>query len=208
MYSERWERALALNAEILRYTQERGADALEVARKRFNDYGPLLCLGVSTRRVRCCGTAAPSSRRSGTSPNLGKVYGALADLEDKAGDRAAAVRFEQTALGYTYQAGEPEDCAISHHNLAIYLQRQGADPALVLAHRLAAAVIWLQTQSGQLPVALRHLANAALPPAPPSFAEVVARWRPSRACALPPSSNASPAACRTGMPRLRQCGSW
>ena len=41
-------------------------------------------------------------------------------------------------------------------------------------------------------------------------------WRPSRACALPPSSNASPAAPlrqaqdrrRTGMPRSRLCGSW
>ena len=136
------------------------------------------------------------------------MYSALADLEDKAGDRAAAVRFEQTALGYRYQAGAPEDCAISHNNLANYLERQGADPALVLAHRLAAAIIFLQTQSGLLPTTLRNLANAALPPAPPSFAEVVAPWRRSRACALPPSSNASPAACRTGMPRLRLYGSW
>ncbi len=79
---------------------------------------------------------------------LGKDYSALADLEDKTGDRGAAVRFQQTALGYTYQAGVPEDCAISHNNLATYLVRQGAGPALVLAHRLADAVICLQTQSG------------------------------------------------------------
>ena len=106
---------------------------------------------------------------------LGKVYGALADLEDETGGRAAAVRFEEVALGYKYQAGEPEDCAISHHNLANYLERQGADPATVLAHRLAAAAIRLQMQSGLLSTTVHNLANSDLPPAPPAFADVAKR---------------------------------
>ena len=100
---------------------------------------------------------------------------ALADLEDETGGRAAAVRFEEVALGYKYQAGEPEACAISHHNLANYLERQGADPATVLAHRLAAAAICLQMQSGLLSTTLHNLANSDLPPAPPAFADVVQR---------------------------------
>lgn len=175
MRSEQWERALALNAETLRYTEERGAGALERARTRFNDYSPLLRLGrfEEARALLLACRAVYEAERA--IPQLGKVYSALADLEDKVGDRAAAVRFEQTALGYKYQAGAPEGCAISHHNLANYLERQGADPALVLAHRLATALIFLQTQSGQLPTTLRALANSALPPAPPSFEEVVAR---------------------------------
>lgn len=174
LYSEQWERALALNAEIVKVKQERGADALELARRRANDYGPLLRLrrfDAARGLLRECRAVFEVQRDVS---GLQAVYSALADLEDKTGDRAAAVRFEQTALGYTYQAGAPEDCAFSHGNLANYLERQGADPALVLAHRMATAIIFLQTQSGQLPVALRHLANAALPPAPPAFAAVVA----------------------------------
>lgn len=174
MRSEQWERALALNAEIVNVKQERGADALEVARTRFNDYGPLLRLrrlDAARALLRDCRAVFEAERAP---HELGAVYSALANLEVEAGDRAAAVRFEQTALGYKYQAGQPESCAISHHNLAGYLQRQDADPTLVLAHRLADAVICLQTQSGLLPTTLRNLANADLPPAPPSFAEVVA----------------------------------
>jgi hypothetical protein len=77
-------------------------------------------------------------------------------------------------LRYKYQAGQPEDCAISHNNLAEYLQRQDADAATVLAHRLAAATLRIQIQSGLLPTTVSNLANSQLPPAPPSFAEVVA----------------------------------
>ena len=153
----------------------RGADALEVARTRFNDYGPLLRLGRydDARALLLSCRAIFEAERD--IEMLGKVYGALADLEDETGDRAAAVRFEEVALGYTYQVGEPEDCAISHHNLASYLKRQGADPAAVLAHRLAAAAISLQMQSGLLATSVRNLANSDLPPAPPAFVDVAKR---------------------------------
>jgi len=175
LYSEQWERALALNAEIMQLLREIGADELKLAQKRCNDYGPLLRLkrfDAARALLLDCRAVDEAARDIA---GLGADYSALADPEDEVGDRAAALRFEQTALGYRYQAGAPEDCAISHHNLANYLERQGADPALVLAHRLAAAVIRLQTQSGQLPTTLRNLANADLPPTPPTFADVVAR---------------------------------
>ena len=106
---------------------------------------------------------------------LGKVYSGLADLEESTGGRAAAVRFEEVAQGYNYQAGQPESCAISHHNLANSLERQGADRATALAHRLASVLICYQTQSGGLAPTLHNLANADLPPAPPAFADVVKR---------------------------------
>jgi hypothetical protein len=44
LYGERHEQALALNAEIVRSKEKRGAGALELARARFNEYGPLLNL--------------------------------------------------------------------------------------------------------------------------------------------------------------------
>ncbi len=173
MHSQRWETALALNAEIVEAKQVRGASALEVAGNRFNDYGPLLRLrrdDAARTLLRDCRAVFEAERAV---RELGAVYSALADLEDKSGDRAAAVRFEEVALGYKYQAGAPEPCAISHHNLASYLERQGADAATVLAQRLAAATIGLQTQSGALPSIVRNLAIAGLPPTPPAFAAVV-----------------------------------
>jgi hypothetical protein len=170
--TECWETALALNAEVVKVKLARDADELEVARTRFNDYGPLLRLRFyddGRELLQSCRAVFEAERHI---EMLGKVYSALADLEDKTGARAAAVRFEEVALGYSYQTGEPEDCAISHNNLANYLERHGADPATVLAHGLAAATICLQMQSGQLPTALRNLARSELLPAPPAFAEV------------------------------------
>src|SRR5208337_4429770 len=66
-------------------------------------------------------------------------------------------------------------CTIGHCNLANYLERQGADRATALAHRLADAVICYQTQSGGLATTVQNLANSDLPPAPPTFADVVKR---------------------------------
>ena len=39
-----WETVLALNGEIVKYKENRGADEVEIAKARFNDYGPLLKL--------------------------------------------------------------------------------------------------------------------------------------------------------------------
>lgn len=173
--SERWELALALGAEIVKFTRDRGAEALEVARTRFNDYGPLLRLGRhddARALLVSCRAVFEDECHVGL---LGKVYSALADLEDETGGRDAAVRFEEVALGYRYQAGVPADCSISHHNLANYLERQGVESATVLAHRLAAGTIHIQMQSGGLPGLVHNLAKADLPSAPPPFAEVTQR---------------------------------
>jgi hypothetical protein len=170
--THRWETALALNAEVAKVKLARDANELEVARTRFNDYAPLLRLRryEDGRKLLLSCRAVFEAKRDVR--GLGSVYSALADLEDNTGGRAAAVRFEEVALGYNYQTGEPETCAISHHNLANYVERQDADPATVLAHRLAAAAICLQMQSGLLPTTLRNPARSELPPAPPAFAEL------------------------------------
>ncbi|MGH8897310.1 MAG: hypothetical protein ACRDZ4_09895, partial [Egibacteraceae bacterium] len=57
-----------------------------------------------------------------------------------------------------YAAGDPDDVAVSHFNLATYQQRAGQD-AGVVAHRLACALIRLQTGSGRLADTLRRLAH-------------------------------------------------
>jgi tetratricopeptide (TPR) repeat protein len=73
--------------------------------------------------------------------SLGKVLGALADLEDKRGHPDDAIGFAQAALRYAYATGDPDMVAASHHNFATALERTGKDPAAALAHRLAGALI-------------------------------------------------------------------
>jgi len=175
---EQWETVLALSAEIVASQEARGAPALEVARFRFNDYGPLLRLrryGEARALLHDCRAIF---EREKDVVGLGKVFSALADLEDKLGHRGPAVAFQETALRYTYLAGDPEDCAVSHHNLSIHLRRAGKDPKVAVAHRLAAGVIVFQTGSG-MPVSTIqglaiHFADFVPepPPLPASFEEL------------------------------------
>ena len=172
---ERWETALALNAEVLQSNIARHAPALEQARTRFNDYGPLLRLQryAEAREVleNCRATFAAENAVI----ELGAVFSALADLEDKLNHRDRAIALEHTALRYKYLTGDPQNCAVSHFNLANYLWRAGGLPAVALAHRLAAVIIMFQTASGMLPSALQELAThladfTASPPLPADFA--------------------------------------
>lgn len=172
---KQWETVLTLNAERVKYKHQRGADELEIARARFNSYSPLLRL----RRYRDARALLEYCRavfeRESAVYELSAVYGALADLEDNEDHPASAARFEQAALRYTYQAGSPEDCAISHHNLANYINRaEGGAPDAALAHRLADAIICFQIGSGGFATSLRNLALTPLPPMSPSFEQVCA----------------------------------
>ncbi len=174
MRSEQWEIVLALNAESLHYQRLRGADEVELAQTAFNDYGPLLRLKRYREARALLEYCRAIEENVGGIAYLGRIYSALADLEDAEGNRPAAARFEQLALRYRYQAAQPEDCAISHHNLANYLERSNAAPEMVLAHRLADGVICFQIGSGGLAQTIRNLARSTLPPTPPPFEQVCA----------------------------------
>lgn len=175
LHSKHWDDALALNAEILQQKQARGASALQIARTRFNDYGPLLRL----KRFNDARTLLLECRKVADAERdvqlLGNTFSALADLEAATGMQARAADFEQLALGYQYQSGESESCAISHHNLANYIRQSAGNPPAVLAHCLAAAVLRIQMRSGRLPITLQALAKLDLTVMPPSFAQVVAQ---------------------------------
>ncbi|MGH8886734.1 MAG: AAA family ATPase, partial [Egibacteraceae bacterium] len=174
---ERWEEALALNAEAAGSERRRGASRLAQAATRFNDYGPLLRLGrVGEARAVLLGCRQAFEDEHDLA-GLGKALSALADLENRLGRTGSAIRLEQDALRLKYAAGDPDDIAVSHLNLATCLQRVGQEPAVAVAHRLASAVIELQTGSGRLAGTLRVLAHdlAGLdgdPPVPGSFAEL------------------------------------
>jgi hypothetical protein len=169
LHLEHWETALALNAEPIELKEARGATALEVARRRFNDYFPLLRLGRHSDAqtlLQACRTAFEDADDVGM---LGHVFCALADLENEFNHPAAALAFGQTALRYAYLPGASGACATCHFNLALLLRRAGDSPEVALGHWLAAAVIRFQTGSEWLHSTLQALAQdcVAFVPGPP-----------------------------------------
>jgi CHAT domain len=154
-----WELALALNAEVIASMKARRATALDVVGARFNDYKPLLGLGRLKEAHALLMKCREVVESKGHLPGLGKVFGALADLEDMLGHRDRALRHGQTALRYAYAVGEPGDCAVRHFNLANYLTRGGGPPAGSLAHRLACALIEYQSADGGLTMTLQVLSR-------------------------------------------------
>ncbi|MBW8875773.1 MAG: tetratricopeptide repeat protein [Acidobacteria bacterium] len=172
---ERWENALSLGAEILRITEQRGADEVELARTAFNNHGPLLRL----RRFQEAREVLEACRRVFEEHHdiemLGKAFTAMASLEDDEGNPSEAATFEKSALRISYQVGDLHGCVISHHNLTNYLAQTQALPDEILAHLLVAGAMWFQISSGQLGNALRNLARFSLPPSPPPFEEVARR---------------------------------
>lgn len=166
---EQWETALSLNREVLEITESRGAPPLEIAGTKFNDYGPLIRLKRFHEARRLLDECRAAFEIAGGTSQLGMVFSALADLEDQLGNTEQSVHHERTALRYSYIAGEPGDCAISHFNLANYLIRTSAPPETALAHRLADALICAQTSDGTFPQSIAALARhlARLAPAPP-----------------------------------------
>ncbi len=164
-----WQTALELNAEVAQSERRRNASELEIAGTRFNDYGPLLGLHRFDKARRLLEACRDVFQQHQHHALLGKVYTALADLEDNQGHRDAAIRFAKSALKYIYQASEPEDCGISHNNLATYLKRADQSAETWLPHLLAAALIRVQIGSGTLQTSLRNLARSDLPAVRPSF---------------------------------------
>jgi tetratricopeptide (TPR) repeat protein len=170
---ERWQQALALNEEIVELTRTRQATTLEIAHAGFNDYGPLLRLERYSEARELLLECRQTFEAESDLEMLGKVFSGLASLEGNRGHHRESVRYEQTALRYSYHVGEPRDCTISHFNLANYLWRSGQQPGGALAHRLAAALIWFQISDGHLPQVLQVLSrDLASLPLPATFDEL------------------------------------
>ncbi|NBC33930.1 MAG: CHAT domain-containing protein [Alphaproteobacteria bacterium] len=145
-----WQQALELNAESLKSTVARGGSALEQARTRFNGYGPLLPLGRLDDAAALLRDCRAVFEPANAIEEMGAVLSAQADLEARAGRPAQATGFEQAALKYTYLHGAPDDAANSHFNLANYILGSHGPAADALAHRLAALLLRVLTQSGLL----------------------------------------------------------
>jgi hypothetical protein len=136
-----WRRCLDLNQQIHQSQRSRGASAHEQALTRFNDYSPLLNLGRLTEAHQLLQYCQQVLEDAGDIQRLGDVFTARAQLEDARGHPERAVELQYIALRYCYQRPEPNVVAVDHNNLANYLKKTGSDERLVIAHRLAAALL-------------------------------------------------------------------
>jgi CHAT domain len=136
-----WDDALDLNAAQAASKRDRAATAAEIARARFNDYGPLLRLGRIDQALALLLECRQIFQDARDIQMLGKTLSALADTENKRGHGDAAIRLERDALRYKYLAGDVIAVAVSYHNLGLNLRRHAHQAAPALACHLAAALI-------------------------------------------------------------------
>jgi hypothetical protein len=153
----RWAEALELNNAVIHSRQDRGAPAAEIAVTQFNAYGPLLRLGRLEEALgvlRECREAFESAHNVNM---VGRVLGALADVEDQRGRHQVAADLASDALRYGYLAERAESIQVDHHNVGNFRRRAGQlDRAL--AHHLAAALIGALTGRGDNEGSLKEAA--------------------------------------------------
>jgi tetratricopeptide (TPR) repeat protein len=155
-----WQRCLDLNAEVVSSKRERGAGVHDVTRTRFNDAPPLIQLGRVVEAGRLLADCQRVFEDHADTAALATVLSTRAGLEDKLGRRQAAADLERAALRLYYARPEPQDVAISHHNLAVYLGRLGVDRTGQWAHWLTAALIyWLAGMAHDLAATVSSLAG-------------------------------------------------
>jgi hypothetical protein len=146
---EEWQQALDFSREIQQSEQQRGAPSLERERTKFNNYVPLMGLKRYDEAGESLRACRDVFERENSIDALGKVFSALADLEDEMRRPATAQNFEETALRYKYAQSDPDAAAVSHFNISNYINKSQGEWREALAHRLAAVLIVVVMQSGR-----------------------------------------------------------
>jgi hypothetical protein len=153
------QQCLDLNASILASMRARGASAYEIIRFRYNDAPSLIQLGRLAEAERILLETQQAYEDQNDIARLQQVLGTRAALEMMRKRPQQALELQRTSIRLGYTRLEPRDIAISHHQLADYLEQTGADPAAARAHRLAAALLFQLTgMTHELGVTSRLLA--------------------------------------------------
>ncbi len=177
-----WESALRRIDEILEVEHALKSPAESVAGHRMNRANVLGNLGrfgeAQAELETCLQVFQHDSARSA------KALGSLADLFSKQGDVAQAVKQQRRTLALCEQLPDPSDRAISHENLAIYLDGSDTPAALAEApcHRLAALIYRRVAELGQdmqnslsnYAIRFRRAHEAGTPLAVPRVADLLA----------------------------------
>jgi tetratricopeptide (TPR) repeat protein len=145
----RWSDALAYSAANIDAARRRGAPESQIARARFNDYGPLLGLGRTDQALALLQDCREAAERDHDMEMLGVIFGALAEAEDAQGHVQVALERCQDSLRFMYRTGLPGDIAGGHVRLGNYLGRGGQSHAEAVTQFLAAAVLRMLAGIGQ-----------------------------------------------------------
>jgi len=136
---ERWQACLDLLGETEQAKRDLGESELELARTRFNQYGPLMSLGRLDDAQQVVESCLVVYRAEEDVTYQSKALTALASVWEERGETGQAVALARQALALCNQLPDPADRAILHNNLAIYLEKAGQQPQAA-RHRLAAGV--------------------------------------------------------------------
>lgn len=117
----RWQQALDLANEVTNIERRRGASTHETSRTRFSCYGPLLGLGRQAEAEQVLRECQEVFETVDDITMLAMVYSARAALESRRGNFRDALTLQRSALRLHYVSLEPCSIAVSHHNLASYL---------------------------------------------------------------------------------------
>lgn len=145
----RWSDALAFNAANIDAARRRGAPESQIARARFNDYGPLLGLGRTDQALALLQDCREAAERDHDVEMLGVIFGALAEAEDAQGHVQVAAERCKDSLRYLYRTGLPGDIAGGHVRLGNYLGRGGQSHLEAVTQFLAAALLRMLAGIGQ-----------------------------------------------------------
>ncbi|MBV9139480.1 MAG: CHAT domain-containing protein [Pseudonocardiales bacterium] len=138
--SKHWEAARRFIRDLAEAQRARRAPETEIARTEFNEYGALLELGLLDEAEALLRKCRKILESGDDTEGLGKLLGAVADIDDDYGRGDAAIRVGREALRYSYRAGDVQGIQTAHHNLGRYLAWYEKDGA-GLAHLLTAALI-------------------------------------------------------------------
>jgi len=144
-----WSAALPRIDIILEVKRALKRPAQDIAGDRMNRANVLTHLGgyaAAQAEMEAC-----LALFQGKPDSCAKVYGSLANLFDEQGDVAQAITQVRRALALREDLPDPAERAISHHNLANYLERNvtPSDRAESPRHQLAALVYRLVAGLGQ-----------------------------------------------------------
>lgn len=155
MHLGNYEEALEFNSNLIKVFSKSGASELEISRARFNDNGPLINLNRYAEVSILLRDCHEVFVRENDIVYLGKVFGAMAQLEFLFNHFEQATTHAKAALRYKYLSKDIDDISISHRSLAILLANVGSNESV--AHWLAAAVLRLQNNSWKLEQTMKEL---------------------------------------------------
>ena len=122
---EQWAACLALLEEIEQVQRDRGESRHEMARTRFNQYGPLLKLGRLDQAQAVIEDCLDVYREAGYLAEQARALSALAHLWKERNDLDQAIGLERQALTLRNRLPDPAGRAISHNNLSSNLDQAG-----------------------------------------------------------------------------------